>query len=76
MTKVELDHRRYIDEQRYRRTVLARLRRLMVEEPLGRSLMNVVHSGGCCQREPWLVTYAAILEQLSSDGERVAGVVL
>lgn len=77
MTRLELDHMRYIRSQAYRRERQARLRRLIAEEPRAISQMTVVHDGDrCCRREPWPVTYSKLMAALAADGERVAGVVL
>ncbi len=78
MTHLQLDHRRYIQSQAYRREVHARLRKLIAEKPGAMSQLAVVHEadGRCCHREAWPVSYAALLGALAADGERVLGVVL
>jgi hypothetical protein len=76
-TVIELDHARYIKDRVYRRTVQARLRRLIAEQPRAMSYLDVVHDGDrCCRREAWTVTYSKLIAALQADGERVLGVAL
>lgn len=76
VTRLELDHLRYLKNRVYRRRVRARLRRLIAEEKGRLSQMDVLHEADdrCCRREPWAVTYTSLLAELAADGERVVGV--
>ena len=77
MTDFTIDHLRYLRNQPYRRRVHARLRRLIAEGRGKVAGMDVLHEAGdrCCRREPWPLTFAALLQSLANDGERVVGLV-
>lgn len=74
MTPLLVDHLRYVSSRAYRREVNAALRRLMSDNPRGRSRVTVVHGDGCCSIEDWPTTYRRLLRSLAEDGERIIGV--
>jgi hypothetical protein len=76
-TVLTIDHQDYLNERRYRRQVHAALRRLSGKQPGRLYDVNVAHErdGSCCAREPWLTTWARIIESLGEDGCDQVGVI-
>lgn len=68
-----LDHLRYVRNRTYRRRALGRLRRFIAEGRGTVARLEVWHEHDhrCCRREPWPITYRALLLALRDDGESV-----